>query len=158
MFNKEIAFVATRILALYILAGSIINVSPAVVWLAWEGNPNDVVLALTIAPLAVQIIMAALLWFLAGMISRKMVDGSPNSEQMTPFDWWGLGFALVGLFAIFSSLPELVSAAVSKGSGIAALISGLLKMSLGVYLVFGWKGLVGLLIRTREFGRKPEGT
>ncbi|OQY55903.1 MAG: hypothetical protein DRR08_13295 [Candidatus Parabeggiatoa sp. nov. 2] len=136
------------------------TVSPTVVWLAWEGSRNDVVLALTIAPLAVQIIMAALLWFLAGMISRKMVDGSPNSEQtkMTPFDWWGLGFALVGLFAIFSSLPELVSAVVSKDYGIAALISGLLKMSLGIYLVLGWKGLVGLLIRTREFGRKPEGT
>jgi len=152
-----IAFVATRILALYLLVDAVIMVSP-VVMLALVGSLDNNVAAHTILPLTVQLIMATLLWFLAGTISTKMVDSSPNSEseetKMTAFDWWGLGFALVGLLAIFSSIHELVSAVITD-SGMADLISGLLKMSLGAYLVLGWKGLVGLLIRTREFGRKP---
>jgi hypothetical protein len=154
-----IAFVATRILALYLLVDAVIMVSPVVLLLvgSWDNN----VALYTIVPSTVRLIMATLLWFLAATISTKMVDSSPNSEpgetKMTSFDWWGLGFALFGLFAIFSSIHELVSAAIIN-SGMADLISGLLKMSLGAYLVLGWKGLVGLLIRAREFGRKPEYT
>jgi hypothetical protein len=160
MSKQDIAFVATRILALYFFVQAIIVISPMIVWALTDGNSIENGIMYIGSQVTVIIVMAVLLWFFAGIISRQMVGAShqndkENDTKITALDFWGLGFALVGIFAILSSIEDI---ALGIYSGMAELVSGGLKMGLGIYLVLGWRGLVSWLIRMRTAGIKPNGT
>ena len=110
-------------------------------------------------PLALQSIVAFLLWWLAPTIGRRMVRGlaEPEADKPLSSSWVaGLVFSLAGVILIGLALPSLIQRAVEYWMAlgfdqtiwnrrIALLAPPLIQFGLGVWLVLTPEGLVRLL-------------
>jgi hypothetical protein len=170
---KSLAFVGCRLIALYFAFGAaeaIIDNS-GMIFVSSQADMKNIaaVSILTATLIASKVIVAAVLWFAANPLSRKIVGRpvSPSSAAMTSGILQSSLFSVVGIAFVVWSVPELVAAIYKFGNldeyrakdieGFrmkAEIISSVLKCLLGIMLFLGATGLQNVLAKLRMLGQK----
>ncbi|HEV2606794.1 MAG TPA: hypothetical protein VGT79_02310 [Xanthomonadaceae bacterium] len=157
-----------RTFALWMMASSVVNL-PAVVVSSHQSRTGDfTTIGLIIS--AVVVAFAVLLWIFADKVA-KLALARPQQNvfesDIAPAEWQSLAFAVVGAWQTFEGLVALSTHFVALiANGIFSdgsppgyfflqdyrLVGAILRLLLGCALLFGARGLVGLLRRYRQVG------
>ncbi|HZR67622.1 MAG TPA: hypothetical protein VFB01_01070 [Burkholderiales bacterium] len=165
MTNAQSVAVGVRLFAIFLLV-YVIRGGPGLWLMNWrEGDTAGMttVVVIMVALLAV----AALLWLFPLSVASSLVPRSAleRSSGLPVEDLQRCGFLLLGLWVLASAVPGFVryaflyylssrpGAMVDLGVNIPAAFVGIVcELVIGVWLVFGAKGLVGLVRRARDAG------
>lgn len=164
----SILCVFIRVFALWMLATSVVNL-PAVVVSSHQSRTGDFTTIGLIAS-AVVVVFAVLLWIFADKVARLALARPQQNvfeSDIAPAEWQTVAFAVVGAWQTFEGLVALsthVVALIANGvfsdtspPGYAffqdyRLVGAILRLLLGCALLFGARGLVGLIRRYRQIG------
>lgn len=168
MTKHTLAKLACRILAIY----TFIHAFPFLFSLiVVHGMSGLLSLFIGLAMVAVWVVVAFILWFLAEPIARLMVGSEEkepkvSSSPISYQDWHRLVFSAVGLILIVSSINDLsqtVSILAAQSSTImgqiptqiilrwsAAFLGALIKICLGLWLLLDTQGFLNLIKRVRR--------
>ena len=176
MIGHDLAFVGCRLLAIYWGVTASYHVSS--LGLAWsaltrsarEQGSSEETLYLYFVPLALYVLIALFLWFGAARLARHVApqtSASTESGSVASTEIQAIAFAAVGLFVLLGAIPELgvglyryanlddlegrFSSAFGTGDHVTALV---IRLILGLLLVFNARGLSAMLIRLRKPGSK----
>lgn len=171
MLAKDLGNLAFKIFGIYFIVQGLIALSHLAVF-SVSNDPNSW-LWLTVAalaPIIVPVVAGLLLLVFSQPLSQKLFGSikSPVSWNITIEQLQAVAFSVVGVFVLALSAPRLVNLAVYYAlvpsethmpaertaitySQIAALI---LQFIIGLGLLFGSKGVVGLLRYFRQLGAK----
>jgi hypothetical protein len=123
---------------------------------------------------AAQLLMCTVVWFFPASIARKLLPSPKNDvvyeSPAAPGDWLTLGLIVIGLWVLFGGVTDaiywllfLAYNPLDQVSGLnadakAAMITTVLELVFGTWLVFGAKGLGALLwkIRTGGVSKNPD--
>ncbi len=175
MDKEDFAFIGCRLLALYWAVKALYSVSSVVTsWTAWKANVVESssemagIVYFGLVPLALYALVAFIFWFGAARIVRFLLPASGTKgkgDAITLFQVQSVAFASVGILILLSSLPEICgvlykinqlkqmdSHARASFDTQAQVFELSFRLLLGVLLLFGSKGLSGLLTRLREAG------
>ncbi len=161
MTKKEIAILSFKVLSIYSAIQGL-TVLPNVLFSISKNTLNDSTYVLfKAAPPLLLIICGALLWYgaplLASSIFRATV--SENGPGASLQDIQVVAFSVVGLVLLSYALPDLVNYVMFKvfapfGGGKSALFYWIvltsLKIVLGLWLLFGSRGLVNFINSMRR--------
>ncbi|HEX5514995.1 MAG TPA: hypothetical protein VFY81_11395 [Gammaproteobacteria bacterium] len=156
MTNRGAAVLGVRLLALYFFVHSLINL-PMVAGAVYPQNYWQL-----LAPL----VLAGLLWSGVGRIASWILPqrtAAPPAPAADPADWYVLAFAAVGLLVTVQALPVLVEVAAQvyrqsrdlqdlDAALLAALSAAVLRLGLGLAVLFGSRGFARLIARLRTAG------
>ena len=177
MDKKDFAYLGCRLLALYWAIKALYSVSLFVTsWVVWKADIAEFssemagVVYLNLVPLALYVLVALIMWFGASRIVQFLLPVSSTKSEggaVTLFQVQSVVFAAVGVLVLLSSIPEIggVLYKINKLTQIdshvqlsfdtqAQVFELSLRLLLGTLLLFGAKGLSGLLIWLREVGLK----
>jgi hypothetical protein len=168
MTSAQIVGLGVRLFAIWLVV-SVLRHVPGI-WrfnasaaAAGNGSTNLVIIVVTVLILAV----AAGLWFFPLTVANKLVPRSSKTEQLhVPIDQaQSVGFSLLGLWVLTSSVPDSFywvfmtyqasrpnSMLELRASEYSYMISTAVEVILGIWLLFGAKGLRGLLRWARTAG------
>lgn len=180
MTGRAIALLACRVFAIYVVLQGIILFCTVLVQIGPVlQNPGEAGRWLgALSTLAVIVLLAGLavmLWIGAGRIARVMVPGDdapdagagPAAEEIQ-----AVGFSIVGLLVLIRAVPHAAGVFfnywfLERGALASQSISGHTKVQLGIAaielvlgacLLFGARGLTGVLKTVRQAGlRGPDG-
>ncbi len=168
----EIAELACKILAVWILAHAALSITPLLLFLgaaAFQLNPGEAFTPCAVmgaVPLG-ELIVGVLLWRNAKAIGRRMVRDQSMPVTRIDLDTEHLmtiAFAVIGIYAVWASSAGVLQKAaeafyMSQMQGIASaafwadmrwnasLIGTLGSLAFGVWLVFGSRGIVRFVRR-----------
>ncbi len=126
-------------------------------------------LLLQFSPLALLFVFALFLWAQADFISAKMVG--EQDKSMVPVavnaDTQRLAFSVLGCYLLTQALPQIAQGIATfltandpdfdwTKSGAPDVTFTIVQLSLGLWLLFGARGIVGLLANIRHIGREPQ--
>ncbi len=177
MNKDDFAYIGCRLLALYWAVRAIYSLTSfAISYAAWKSSSSEFsnqmedMIYFSLAPLVLYIIIAIILWFGAGRIVQLILPVNPQKRENSPislFQVQAVAFASVGLFILFNALPEIggvlykvhLAREMDSYAHIsfetkALIFEYALRICLGTFLLFGSKGLSGLLVRLRQAGMK----
>lgn len=181
MTGRAIAVLACKVLAIYtVLQGiNLLCVAPVQIGSVFEGpgaGPGRLLGALsTLAVIVMLAGLAAVLWVGAGRIARVMVPDAEAPDvgaRLAAEEIQAIGFSIIGLLVLIRAVPhaagvffnywflergalanQSMSAHTKVQLGIAAI-----ELVLGACLLFGARGLPGVLKTVRQAGvRGPDG-
>jgi uncharacterized membrane protein YhaH (DUF805 family) len=176
MSRFSFGVLACKILGLYSLIQAISFIQIAALQVATSGVVTNVgiskifVKTVAFVPIVLFLVLAVTLWFLADVISRRMVDGLEESEvvtqNITSKDIEIVGFSLLGLFLSIQAIPHLTEAIsiyyqIPKELRLHSpvefttkirIISAGIQFLIGLFLVFSSTGVVGVIRRLRDAG------
>lgn len=172
MSKKQIAILACRILAIFAFmqAFSFTQLVAFQVDAAAqmpEGRGLSTLSA--IAPVVLLILFAVLLWvFAEGLAQLMIVDDNGAAEaKIVSEEFQIIGFSVLGLFLLVRAIPEFTGNLLNyiliekqllfRGNSMRLLIQfsvDILKIILGLGLLFGARGLAGLIKTFRTMGLK----
>jgi hypothetical protein len=119
---------------------------------------------------ALQIATCAILWFFPASIATKLLPSLRSTQQNSPtpllIEWQTLGVICIGLWSLSRSIPDTVywltfySIASSDGMTFSSLGAGqkasmlttVVELVIGLWLLLGAKGLAALLFKIRTAG------
>ena len=182
---RSLASLSCRLLALITAVGVIHSSSALLIPLSYALSPNAgtafpvTEFLLQLAPIATLILVSMILWMQADHIGARMVDESDESLVNVPKDQslQALAFSVMGLHVLTGVLPRLaqqiiVSLTTNSASAntaypppadifvatmqIGGWVSLAVELALGLWLLFGARGLVFLLANIRHIGRNRE--
>ena len=170
MNKEDFALIGCRLLALYWIVMALYTLSSFVIALAsWNEYVNESVIYFGLVPLGLYVSAALVLWFGANRIVHFMVPSETKNSggSITFLQAQSIAFSVVGLFLLFSALPEIVmvlykihlmkvldsNVQISFDTK-AQILEVSLRIILGGILLLGSNGLSGILIRIRELGMK----
>lgn len=182
MSRTDFAFVACRIFALYWLLSALAASYALVGFLtAWSGtvagpgrDPHEAAAFLYVQalPVFIYLAMALILWFWAQRIAELIAPAETSAKShagLSLADGQAIAFAAVGLFILCTALPQiggmLYDLHIKKQSvtGLmipfetrANIVQLSLQIVLGLLLLFGARGLSGLLLWLRSLGMKSK--
>lgn len=172
MKKDEFAYIGCRLLALFYGVKALFDVSSFVtVFVSWNSGlfPSSQVslgmMYMQLIPLCLNILLAFLLWFAAERIVHFLLsetDISIDRSAISANQLQTVAFAAVGVLILGLTFPEIGrtlfriieikkinnSAPVSTEMMVQIFVLGL-RLIIGFFLVFGSKGLSGLLTRLR---------
>jgi hypothetical protein len=167
----SILCVAIRTFALWLFADTLIGVPTTVA--KWEQVLHDTQLWIAVGENSgIPVLLAVLFWIFADKLARlalarpqQMVfdsDMPAEDWQTIAFSVVGLWYAIVGLAYLSRRIFTIVNLHFAAGqNGVNAgvpstfyewLVADCMRFFLGVALLFGARGLVGLIRRYRQFG------
>ena len=177
MKKEDLAYIGCRLLALHWAVKALYSISDfASSWVAWKSDvvefPSEMagVVYFNLVPLTLYVSVALLFWFGARRIADFLVPRSSSNNEgggISLFQVQSVAFASVGILILLSSIPEIGGVlykvyqlkqidnhAQAPFDTQAQLFELTLRLVLGVLLLFGSKGLSGMLLRLREVGVK----
>ena len=175
MTKKEIVSLSLKLAGIYCLIMSIsylsftsMNVAAALrresPWHMLTSITSFVSLLLSFTPFALLLLFATYLIFSRKLPSR-MASSIIIQEEATSFtfqDIQMLAFSIIGVWLLSSAIPRLFASTVrmtelqSASYIISQMVTGVLKVALGIYLFLGGKGLVRLWQKSHSaIGMKP---
>jgi hypothetical protein len=113
---------------------------------------------------------AVLLWLGADALGAAMARGTDDPHPVTSFDWRPFSIALVGLWTLASSVPQLaglVTSAVALNVSrdwveidivprlVPDAVSATVRLAIGLWLLLGAGGIFRALRSLRDVGRDP---
>jgi len=167
----KLAFVACRIISVYLLANWLGAFSRSVVALFADSfrTPN---ILIGVVGMAIPMLIGVLIWIFSNKLAGFMVkpqEGQDANLMSVTFDLdtiQVLAFTVMGVFLIVNTVPSLVStlavyAILPKPDigqvrleVLSALLNSGIQIIMGVWLVLGGKGLVALIKKIRTVGVK----
>lgn len=157
-----------RTFALWMVAAVVISLPSLMV--ASRESRTDTFTMMGLVFAAVAVVFAMPLWIFADKVA-KLALARPQQQvfesDISPSEWQSLAFSVVGAWQAFEGLIALLTHVValfangifSGGSPVgysflqdSRLIAAILRLVLGCVLLFGARGLVGLLRRYRQIG------
>ncbi len=185
MTQREIARLCCKVIAIYALIRAIESVG-SFGWLVLGPAPSGmsewqiyVQVFFFALPPVVLVAMSVFLWKHAGVvaawISGHDLQDDPDEPDIKPAraksqELQAVAFATLGLWAIIDALPRLIDlgfrALIPPGSRLALefgllsasrLVAISLQLAIGVWLLFGSRGLVQLLYKLRNVGLDENG-
>ncbi len=177
MNKEDFAYIGCRLLSLYWAMQALNSISSLVTaWAAWQANSYDVLSEVAgfiyfgLVPPVLYLLVAAVLWFGTARIVQLLIPTASVENEggtITLFQAQSVAFAAVGLLILLTSVPEMgevlfkiyqlkaLDSHNQASLGVQAQVFEIsIQLLLGVLLLFGSKGLSGLLIRFREAGLK----
>ena len=176
MTNRDVAFIGSRLLAVYLLIFIIRQVgffsTLIAAGLSQERFTVEIVPHITLV--SAYSILALILWFSADRVSQLVVRGEKRLDRTTEQgkgtirDFQAAAFSLVGLLVIIDAVSPLVNnaahlllwneelyGALPRRFNIqVSLAAAVLQLVLGICLLLGAKGVVNLISRGRTLGIK----
>jgi hypothetical protein len=177
MKKEEFAFIGCRLFALFWLVRAIYSISSLMVsWAAWKENISDSPRQLegmfyySLVPFVLYLTVAIFFWFAANHIVKRIIPADISSQDasgITVYQTQSVIFSGVAILILFSSLPEIsgvlykchLAKQFDSYSNLsfndkAQFLELAIRLALGIGLLFGARGLSGLLIKVRELGVK----
>ena len=177
MKKEDFAFIACRLLAIYWAVMAIYSISSlAISFVAWNDSVAEAssqmaaVINFSLVPSLLYILAALIFWFGAARIVRILIPTESEisgGSTINLFQAQSIAFSAVGIFLLAGALPEM-GGVLYKFSLMkemdshaqmffdtkANIVELLIRLLIGVLLLFGARGLSGVLIRIRELGTK----
>lgn len=174
MSRKQIGAFACKVLALYAVIQSI-NFTQLVIFQFGSAldQPMSTIsrfsqIAASLIPILLLASFAGLLWTEADRISQSMFKGIslPSKLKVESSDFQIIGFSIVGVFVLVKVIPVLTGVALNywlieknmqfnqqmtAQTKIRLIISSL-EFLLGIGLLFGSRGLAGIISKVRDAG------
>lgn len=143
------------------------------VWKQTPSEPDGVVRGMLIGFGGASIVLSFLLWLYPGMLarlaagraSREVLESpiAPMDLQFIAFSVLGITFAMKGLIGLVAILFRVALSAHLSGEAFqrflwqngASTLVQFIQFAIGIGLIFGARGLIGLLHRLRERGLPP---
>ena len=165
MAPYQIVAVAVRLFAIW-LAVYAVRTAPAFLF-ELRRFDDEVGLAISLGVAALVLAVVFLLWFFPRSVARALVPGIATSEPVasSPNDWFTVGCSLIGLWLLTATIPGLVNYLTIiyliqhmpgevglDASRHANAISFAVALCIGLWLLFGARGLNGLLLWARRAG------
>lgn len=138
----------------------------------YSGTPIEqyaIQTGIQLIPVLISWLIAIILWRMSPEISGAIVS-RPEAQwagvkfRMRTSQWPDVAFATLGVWMLAGAVPHFVTAALGKiweafdgrrtgyyGFDLATILS----ITLGLWLVFGRRGLVGLWVMARDMGKPP---
>jgi len=172
MTKHEVAALACKILGIYFIVGALSGFGYAVTMMVEhfsgmrEGEIGNLWLAALVGS-GLMMVFGILLWFLADRVAARMVPerGSLAVESRTTgADIQAIAFSVVGVFVLARFFPRLTQLIVNLSvladydraqldARTKAMIGELIvQLAIGLWLLFGSRGIVGLLKTARGVG------
>jgi hypothetical protein len=178
MKYKVFTKICLRLIALYFFMTYIFYGITIISYLLKNlGNPDeqvDIGSVFAVMPMAIMAVISILLWIFAGKIANNFVGKEEDNDCTQNIDYdkvQYIGFCIVGVLVIANAIPNLSSciyqlAEMSKmqidygnrlySTYIEKLISAVLQSVIGIWLVFGTKGILNAIKKIRTIGHKEE--
>ena len=157
MNKREVAILACRAFALYLIFWLVIQLEVvSYVWATARGSELSAQrYPLILIPFATAVVLAILVWRKAGWLADRMVAGIPETEAsattLTAADLQVVAFTVVGLVLLVRTIPRAATV-LRRPAEIAYLVSWLIQLALGVWLLLGSRGIVCVLRKIRTAG------
>ncbi|QDT42776.1 hypothetical protein Pan241w_28650 [Gimesia alba] len=173
MKKEEIAFIGCRLLGLFYIVNAIYAVSTFTLFFAfWKTDqvestfPESSLIFYQLVPFVFYVLAGCLLWFGAAKIVNHLLPGTTidnGLSSMTALQVQSVIFSGIGLLVLSLTIPEVGSVVFQMTQWenmshlsqmpvqFKAQIFGLFcKLVVGLFLLFGSKGLSSLLVRLRQ--------
>ncbi|MCA9014909.1 MAG: hypothetical protein KDA77_06205 [Planctomycetaceae bacterium] len=173
MKKEEVAFIGCRLLGLFYIVNALYAVTTfSLFFVSWKTHqvertfPESSLIYYQLVPFVFYVLAGCLLWFGAAKIVNHLLPGTTidnGLSSMTALQVQSVIFSGIGILVLSLTVPEggNVLFQMSQWENISHLsqmpvefkaqIFGLFcKLVVGVFLLFGSKGLSSLLVRLRE--------
>jgi len=177
MTKHEIAALACKILGIYAIIQAMMilfHFGQTFRYLDYrqpEGISTAWSMIVGLVPFVLLLIFGILLWLLADQLAERMVSASEISDTRSKTNGayiQAIAFSVVGLFVLAHAIPRaiqlIISLALSSptmqnpwglyANRIAQFGALVAQFAIGLWLVFGARGLIGILRITRQVGSK----
>jgi len=156
---QNIAFVACRILALYILYQALFSfVSLLLFSLQDTLSERFVAISHPALPLAVQLFAFSVFWYGANWISARVINERPADHDPTQWsrhDILSIAASIMGIFIVVTALPGLLSTIntlVNARAGFSvSLVYPVASILFGILLIIGSKSFTNLIVKLRRW-------
>ena len=167
MRKEEIVGLAVRIFALYVVISTLGNLGRLIEF-SKMGSTQDLSLTFLVPAISVPLLVALSLWLLPLTVARKLLPtaaATPENEaQATPAEYQVAAFSILGMWALAQYLPTVFfwlgyafylnahpeqSLSPNDYGRIFSTVGGIV---IGFWLLFGARGLVGILRYARTAG------
>lgn len=163
MTKKEIANLSFKVLSLYAVIKAIDKLSPLINYIYEYGLSDILNLIIFAAPMVLLFLCGGLLWFvaplLASLISKSTVSEDNSDASLLSIQI--IAFSVVGLYIISNSLPVFVRIIIwhftitsystrEVSPLLGDILSSLVQVVLGLWLLFGSRGLVNFVNSMRR--------
>lgn len=166
MRKEEIVGLAVRIFALYLVLTAVTGLGTFIAFNE-TGLPGTMPRAAMVAVVAIPLALALLLWFFPLTVAHKLLppmtaDAAPT--RLGPGEYQVVAFSVLGMWVLAEQLPAMISwigvaiyvhgeeADLMTAREIGRLASTVAGLGIGFWLLFGARGLVGLLRSVRSAG------
>ena len=171
MSREDIVAIASRLFALFLVVLGFRSLA-ALVKFAGSPDSTTALIAFVVVVALVPLVIAALLWFFPLTVARKLlpVMRTPAPSLSIGGDVMPVALTVMGLWVLATSLSDFVYwltlLLYASHSTIpvefppeqkARIASTVIELGIGIWLVFGAKGLGSLLLRLRYAGQ-PTGS
>jgi len=173
MKKEEIAFIGCRLLGLFYLVNALYAVTTfSLFFVSWKTHqveltfPETSMIYYQLVPFVFYVLAGCLLWFGAAKIVNHLLPGTSidnGLSSMTALQVQSVIFSAIGILVLSLTVPEVGSMLfqITQWDNFShisqmpvefkAQAFGLIgKLVVGVFLLFGSKGLSGLLVRLRQ--------
>lgn len=167
MKKEEIVAIAVRLFAIFLFVYAVRMVPGMVVLIRQEVESIDFIFGLVF--LASHLLVALLLWVFALAIARTLLPGGKPGKapaRLALGDIQAVAFSVMGLWVLASAVPDifywgsfLYQTNVSgwgyrelSPENTGNIVSTLVELAIGLWLLFGARGLAGLVKMARGTG------
>lgn len=159
MTARDLGILLIRLMALSIFINVIAGIPVIVGWDVPQGMKGYII------SYSISFVISVYLWFFADKIADRIVLGMETSAKFSQFsliEFWTIAISLLGLYLLAHSIPDLIYQIMyylkyklgdqNYKSDILKLISPVVRVIIGFYLLLGYQGIVGFIYKSREAG------
>lgn len=169
MRKEQIVGIAVRLFAIFLVLYTLRYASSLLPYAALP-PPNNISFAFISTLALFPILAAVLLWFFPLSVATTLIPGIKTKKQPAPLDAGGIevvAFSVMGLWALTTAIPDILYwiaftyrvKSVGIGSpelspeNIGNIVATIAELVIGFWLLFGSRGLLGVVRRARQAGR-----
>ena len=168
MHKEQIVGLAVRLSAIFL---GLYTLRYASSWLPYISAPppNDISLVFASAIILPPILAAVLMWFFPLALANKLIPDIKTKDAPVPLDPGSIevvAFSVMGLWVLTTAIPDIFHWATyvyqvkNKHFGyfeltsenIGNIVSTVVELVIGFWLLFGARGLLGVIRRARHAG------
>jgi hypothetical protein len=166
MTSAQIVGLGVRLFAIWLVV-SVLQHVPLMWQFSASVESSGSTYVVTVAVGALLLVLAAGLWFFPLAVANTLIPSSSKTDyvQLSLDQAQSVGFTLLGLWVLASAVPDsfywlfmIYQASVPetlfelRTSNYASMVSTAVRLILGIWLLFGARGLLGLLRWARSAG------
>lgn len=167
MKKEEIVGLAVRMFAIYIAISTLGNLGNLIAF-SKMGATQEVTFGFLAPAVGIPLVVAVLLWLFPLTIARKLLpkttEETPGKSQVTLAEYQAVAFSVLGMWLLAEYIPTVfywfgyarylnshpdVSLTLKEYGKVASTFGGII---IGLWLLFGARGIVGILRYARSAG------
>jgi len=159
MTPLQIVALALRLLAVWLGLRAL----GYVVWFFWGRGSQPADYAYVIFMFALNAVIIPALWFFPRIIARKLLSSDDVQPQPSPTagTWLAVGCALIGLWTIAETVPQLVYDIFPLGAAFDdpqrwVLVTHTVKLGIAIWLILGGKGFERIFRWAQDAGTSKD--